>query len=222
MIWLPSFYIFCKVVLIISVILFLGSSLVSRSSMGQALWDGGSIQAPSKWWAGYTELHEVRGSKQIFFFVCLMHVSFVRYYQAACGRMWPGLVLQVARVCLCEWRKAPVCMWHKAPLCECEWHKAPMCVWERVTQSTCVYVAQSARVCEVCWGLYALSLAPFFFLFSEITRSWPACLWKWTVYVFLSFVYYTCHLRPSILFCSLTLLQQGQVLGLQGRYAPYT
>ena len=118
------------------------------------------------------------------FFVCLMHVSFFRYYQAACGRMWPGLVLQVARVCLCEWRKAPVCMWHKAPLCECEWHKAPMCVWERVTQSTCVYVAQSARVCEVCWGLYALSLAPFFFLFSEITRSCPACLWKWTVYVF--------------------------------------
>ena len=136
MIWLPWFYIFCKVVFIISVILFLGSSLVSRSSMGQAVWDGGSIQAPSKWWAGYTELHEVRGSKQIFFFVCLMHVSFVRYYQAACGRMWPGLVLQVARVCLCEWRKAPVCMWHKAPVCVservtkrlCVRHKAPECV----------------------------------------------------------------------------------------------
>jgi len=154
------------------------------------------------------------------FFVCLMHVSFFRYYQAACGRMWPGLVLQVARVCLCEWRKAPVCMW----VCDTKHHcvsvsdtKRP-CLCERVTQSTCVFV----RVCEVCWGLYALSLAPFFFLFSEITRSCPACLWKWTVYVFLSFVYYTCHLRPSILFCSLTLLQQGQVLGLQGRYAPYT
>jgi len=159
-------------------------------------------------------------SKSFFSFVWCMSRSLdiIKLHVVECG-----LVLCFrSRVCVCvSDAKHPCVCDTKHPCVSVSDTKRP-CLCERVTQSTCVYVTQSARVCEVCWGLYALSLAPFFFLFSEITRSCPACLWKWTVYVFLSFVYYTCHLRPSILFCSLTLLQQGQVLGLQGRYAPYT
>ena len=150
-------------------------------------------------------------SKSFFSFVWCMSRSLdiIKLHVVECG-----LVLCFrSRVCVCvsDAKRPCVCDTKRPCVWVREWHKAPVCT------------TQSARVCEVCWGLYTLSLAPFFFfLLSEITRSCPACLWKWTAYVFLSFVYYTCHLRPSILFRSLTLLQQGQVLGLQGRYAPYT
>jgi hypothetical protein len=60
----------------------------------------------------------------------------------------------------------------------------------------------------------------------EGKAAWIFLIYIWFIISGLLMVFYyqyiTQHLHPSILLCSLTLLPQDQVLGLQGRYAPYT